>query len=199
MPNEGCPILDRIHHYFQEVRSESDTGRCGTYPRNGEVRSRSKRGTPSSWCSNVRPPVPRFLTAFKSHRCTPSLPHSFIVFCSSGVKDTADQVRGMAYSGSGMGGILLLETTLVPGGKGRLVLTGSLGDVIKESAELGLTWVKSRSVALGITGHQTEDPLKGVDIHVSLDQLSFTYSTPAYPFPTPHSRNPNIKSRPSSQ
>jgi ATP-dependent Lon protease len=65
-----------------------------------------------------------------------------------------------------MGGILLLETILVPGGKGRLVLTGSLGDVIKESAELGLTWVKSRAVALGITANQAEDPLKNVDIHV---------------------------------
>lgn len=67
-----------------------------------------------------------------------------------------------------MGGILLLETTLVPGGKGRLVLTGSLGDVIKESAELGLTWVKSRAVSLGITSHHSEDPLKDLDIHVSL-------------------------------
>jgi ATP-dependent Lon protease len=73
----------------------------------------------------------------------------------------------MAYRGSGMGGILLLETMLVPGGKGRLVLTGSLGDVIKESAELGLTWVKSRAVALGITSHRNQDPLKNVDIHVS--------------------------------
>ena len=78
----------------------------------------------------------------------------------------------MAYSGSGMGGILLLETMLVPGGKGRLVLTGSLGDVIKESAELGLTWVKSRAVALGITSHRSQDPLKNVDIHVSVPPLS---------------------------
>lgn len=73
----------------------------------------------------------------------------------------------MAYRGSGMGGILLLESTVVPGGKGRLVLTGSLGDVIKESAELGLTWVRSRSVALGLTSHHSEDPLKDIDIHVS--------------------------------
>ena len=82
-----------------------------------------------------------------------------------------------------MGGILLLETMLVPGGKGRLVLTGSLGDVIKESAELGLTWVKSRAVALGITSHREQDPLKNVDIHVSgiasradaADSLSCTF------------------------
>jgi ATP-dependent Lon protease len=82
---------------------------------------------------------------------------------------------GMAYSGSGMGGILLLETMLVPGGKGKLVLTGSLGDVIKESAELGLTWVKSRAVALGITSHRSQDPLKNVDIHVSLTSTLTTY------------------------
>jgi ATP-dependent Lon protease len=95
---------------------------------------------------------------------------------------SADGFSGMAYQGSGQGGILLLESMLVPGGKGRLVLTGSLGDVIKESAELGLTWVslslavvfaadqyqvKSRALALGITQTIDEDPLQGVDVHVS--------------------------------
>jgi ATP-dependent Lon protease len=80
----------------------------------------------------------------------------------------------MAYQGSGTGGILLIETTLVPGGKGRLVLTGSLGDVIKESAELGLTWVKSRAMALGITSAPDQDPLKGVDLHVYFHYITDT-------------------------
>ncbi len=71
--------------------------------------------------------------------------------------------RGMAYQGSGTGGILLIESTIVPNGKGRLYLTGSLGDVIRESAELALTWVKSGAADLGI-----DDPLKDVDVHVSL-------------------------------
>jgi ATP-dependent Lon protease len=74
----------------------------------------------------------------------------------------------MAYRGSGTGGILLIEATLVPGGKGHLVLTGSLGDVIRESAELALTWVKSHAMQLGITHSISEDPLKEVDVHVSL-------------------------------
>jgi len=69
---------------------------------------------------------------------------------------------GMAYRGSGNGGILLIESTLVPNGKGRLFLTGSLGDVIRESAELALTWVKSRAADLGV-----ENSLKDVDVHVS--------------------------------
>jgi len=66
-----------------------------------------------------------------------------------------------------MGGILLIETTLVPGGKGKLSMTGSLGDVISESAELALTLVKSRASALELGGDQYADPLIGKDIHVS--------------------------------
>lgn len=78
----------------------------------------------------------------------------------------SDGSRGLAYRGSGQGGILLIESTLVPNGKARLVLTGNLGDVIKESAELGLTWVKSHAESLGI-GHGVHDILKGMDLHVS--------------------------------
>ncbi|ORX37547.1 Lon protease C-terminal proteolytic domain-domain-containing protein [Kockovaella imperatae] len=77
-------------------------------------------------------------------------------------------VNGLAYQGSGIGGILLIESTLVPGGKGRLVTTGSLGDVISESAELALTWVRSRANDLGITSDIDADPLRGVDIHIHL-------------------------------
>jgi ATP-dependent Lon protease len=73
----------------------------------------------------------------------------------------------MAYRGSGSGGILLIESTLVPGGKGRLITTGSLGEVISESAELALAWVKSHAFELGITKTMEQEVLKGVDIHVS--------------------------------
>ncbi|GMK58953.1 hypothetical protein CspeluHIS016_0603950 [Cutaneotrichosporon spelunceum] len=72
-------------------------------------------------------------------------------------------VTGLAYRGSGNGGILIVESTLVPGGKGRLHLTGQLGDVIRESAEVALAWVRAHAPALGI-----EDPLKDVDIHLHL-------------------------------
>lgn len=85
---------------------------------------------------------------------------------------TAHITSGLAYQGSGTGGILLIESTLVPGGRGKLVLTGSLGDVISESAELALTWVKSHALALGITSAAGEDPVKGIDVHVSCSSLS---------------------------
>lgn len=49
-------------------------------------------------------------------------------------------VNGLVVQGEGEGGILSVETLLIPG-TGRLRLTGSLGDVIKESGELALSWV----------------------------------------------------------
>jgi ATP-dependent Lon protease len=54
-------------------------------------------------------------------------------------------VVGLAYTDHG-GDILFLESTVMPGGKGvRLRLTGQLGDVMKESAEAALSWVRSNA------------------------------------------------------
>jgi ATP-dependent Lon protease len=76
--------------------------------------------------------------------------------------DRPGVVTGLAYRGSGNGGILFIESTLVPG-KGALHLTGSLGQVIQESAELAFAWVKANQRKLGIS----QDLLKEHDIHVS--------------------------------
>ncbi|KAF9265144.1 hypothetical protein L218DRAFT_899488 [Marasmius fiardii PR-910] len=61
-------------------------------------------------------------------------------------------VYGLVVMGQGEGGILPVEAVSVPveGSQGgRLKLTGSLGDVIKESAELALSWVKMRGWEYG--------------------------------------------------
>ena len=57
-------------------------------------------------------------------------------------------VTGLAWTSVG-GCILEVESALVPG-KGGLTLTGSLGDVMKESAQLALLWVKANADKLGI-------------------------------------------------
>ena len=55
---------------------------------------------------------------------------------------------GMAWTSVG-GTILPVESTMMPG-KGRLQLTGSLGDVMKESAQTAFSYIKSNHIKLGI-------------------------------------------------
>jgi ATP-dependent Lon protease len=66
---------------------------------------------------------------------------------------------GLAVTGVG-GDVLFVEAASMPG-KG-LVLTGQLGDVMKESARIALTYVKSHATELGID----EDALEGREVHV---------------------------------
>lgn len=67
---------------------------------------------------------------------------------------------GLAWTPVG-GGILFIEATKMPG-SGRLILTGQLGDVMKESAQAALSLVKSRAEALGVDAGSLEKS----DIHV---------------------------------
>jgi ATP-dependent Lon protease len=67
---------------------------------------------------------------------------------------------GLAWTPVG-GDILFIEATRIPG-SGRLILTGQLGDVMKESAQAALSIVKNRAAALGIDAGRFEKS----DIHV---------------------------------
>lgn len=74
---------------------------------------------------------------------------------------------GLAYQGSGNGGILHIESAFMPPGTSQLRLTGSLGDVIRESAELAFSWVKAHAFALGITETRaSEFPKNDVHLHI---------------------------------
>jgi ATP-dependent Lon protease len=67
---------------------------------------------------------------------------------------------GLAWTPVG-GDILFIEATRMPGA-GKLILTGQLGDVMKESAQAALSLVKARAQQLGIA----QDVLDKSDIHV---------------------------------
>jgi ATP-dependent Lon protease len=67
---------------------------------------------------------------------------------------------GLAWTPVG-GDILFIEATRTPG-KGALILTGQLGDVMRESAQAALTLLKTRSSELGVS----RGVLDGSDIHI---------------------------------
>ena len=71
----------------------------------------------------------------------------------------------VAYSSGGQGSILFIEVADMPG-SGRVQLTGKLGDVLKESVEVALTWVKAHSYELGLTTDANEDIMKNRSVHV---------------------------------
>jgi len=56
-------------------------------------------------------------------------------------------------------------------GKGNLQLTGKLGEVIRESAQIALSWVKSNAWLLGVTKSEAEIIMKDRDLHLHMYAL----------------------------
>ncbi|HRA41926.1 MAG TPA: endopeptidase La [Pyrinomonadaceae bacterium] len=79
-------------------------------------------------------------------------------------KDTIGTVTGLAWTAVG-GDILFIEA-LMTKGKGRLQLTGQLGDVMQESAQAAFSYAKARAKDLGISA----ETLEGYDIHIHLPE-----------------------------
>jgi ATP-dependent Lon protease len=71
---------------------------------------------------------------------------------------------GLAWTEVG-GEILVTEATLMPG-RGKLTLTGKLGDVMQESAQAAMSWVRANSEALGLP----RDFHRKTDVHVHIPE-----------------------------
>lgn len=79
-------------------------------------------------------------------------------------KDEVGMVTGLAYTPTG-GEILFIEVALMPG-RGKLTLTGQLGDVMKESAKAAFTWAKAHHNELGLR----DDFAQKIDVHIHVPE-----------------------------
>jgi ATP-dependent Lon protease len=73
-------------------------------------------------------------------------------------------VTGLAWTEVG-GSILSTEATVVDG-KGKLTLTGKLGDVMQESAQAAMSYIRSRALRMGLS----RDFYRNIDIHVHVPE-----------------------------
>ena len=82
----------------------------------------------------------------------------------AGEKDEVGIATGLAWTEAG-GELLVTEATLMPG-KGKLTLTGQLGDVMQESAHAAMSYVRARADELGIA----KDFNQRTDVHVHVPE-----------------------------
>ncbi len=98
---------------------------------------------------------------------TPEIIHEFL----GGIKvrvdtEIAERTRrsgvavGLAWTPAG-GDVLFIEANKMKG-KGGFTMTGQIGDVMKESMQAALTWVRSNALSLGLE----DDVLKDIDLHI---------------------------------
>lgn len=90
--------------------------------------------------------------------------------------ETEDQIgvaTGLAWTANG-GDILPVEAVLVKG-KGNLQITGQVGEIMQESAQAALTYIKSRSDDLGISS----DVFEKTDIHIHIPEGSIPKDGPS--------------------
>ena len=79
-------------------------------------------------------------------------------------KDEVGMSTGMAWTEVG-GDILFIEVALMPG-RGNLILTGQLGDVMKESCTAAMSYIRARARLLGLS----ERFYQKIDVHVHVPE-----------------------------
>lgn len=87
-----------------------------------------------------------------------------ITFEDANEEDEVGIVRGLAWTSAG-GDTLQIEVNVMPG-KGNLLMTGQLGDVMKESAQTALTYVRSICPEYGLA----DDYFEKHDLHIHIPE-----------------------------
>ena len=105
----------------------------------------------------------------KKIRCSPASLHKYLGVPKFryGSMEEADQIgiaTGMAWTEFG-GELLTIEVTVMPG-KGQLIVTGKLGDVMQESARAAMSYVRSRAEQMGLS----QNFYQKIDLHIHVPE-----------------------------
>ncbi len=146
-------IRSIVHHFTKEAGVRSLEREIATICRKvaREVLSKQAAGTTGAWKV-----TPKRLGKYLG-------PQRYRVGRQEGT-DEIGLVNGLAVTMHG-GDLLVTEVSIVAG-KGKLVLTGKLGDVMQESAQAAISYVRSRGPSLGLE----RDFYSRADIHVHLPE-----------------------------
>jgi len=139
------------------------------YTRESGVRSLEREI--ASVCRKVAREVVKAGEASKKRRVTPQAVRRYLGVARYryGRADEANRIgvcTGLAYTETG-GELLQTEVSVTPG-KGKLQVTGRLGEVMQESANAALSYVRSRAKQLGLT----RDFYSKVDLHIHVPEGS---------------------------
>ncbi len=120
-------------------------------------------------CRKIATEVVKGNKARNSVKITPEVVEFYLgprrfYFEVADAKNRVGVVTGLVWTETG-GDIIFVEAAKMKG-KGELILTGSLGNIMKESAQAALSYVKSNSSMFGIS----EDTFENYDIHIHVPQ-----------------------------
>ncbi|MEN8256360.1 MAG: endopeptidase La [Thermodesulfobacteriota bacterium] len=137
------------------------------YTREAGVRSLER--TLASICRKVARDRLKKGNSKKRYRITPKAVRKYLGAPKHrfGLAEDVDQVgltTGLAWTEVG-GELLQIETVLMPG-NGKLTITGKLGDVMQESAQAALSYVRANSLRLGLS----RDFYQKLDIHIHVPE-----------------------------
>ena len=145
---------------FEPVQTAGLSSPSAEPPRAGKDRPTGTAGNADAGGEDNSLPMPKLVV-------TPEIVHEYL----GGIKvrvdtEIAERTKrpgvavGLAWTPAG-GDVLFIEANRMKG-KGGFTMTGQIGDVMKESMQAALTWVRSNAASLGLD----EDVLKDIDLHI---------------------------------
>ncbi|MBI2974616.1 MAG: endopeptidase La, partial [Deltaproteobacteria bacterium] len=154
--------LEQIHFMDSALKSL-----IRNYTREAGVRNLEREI--ASVCRKVAREVAKDKEHFKTVNVTPKKLQQYLGVAKYrfGLAEEHDEVgmcTGLAWTEVG-GELLTSEVTIMPG-KGKLIITGKLGDVMQESAQAALSYVRSRAESIGLD----KNFYQSCDIHVHLPE-----------------------------